>query len=535
MPTITEPKNKKESKGSNNTSPSIKPLLKTCAIATMLGGVLGLSAPGIDQWYIAWLGVAPLIMLIAGSGGVIQATLIGLCFGTGYNLVYDNWLLGLQPLSWLGFNWWQGALLASAACIFMSVHQGLITAMFAFFCRLIPMTSGFLPKKSGKGFAVPTLLTIPLLWVLIHHIIGNAHDALGVPWTMLEYSQYQQHHIIQMASVTGGIGICFLIVMWNTALASLITALWKKKSGKMLLVGSSEHAYYYVLAVALILAGFLSLGFYEQSQNKVVPTLTASAIQGNINIDMQKTEHRYTLSELWRHYAKLVNTAPPGLCVWSEGSLPTYLRSEPSLISDLAQLAAARHLDLIIGSIDRDMAGHPYNAAYGVTSDGKLLEEVYHKRYLVPFGEYTPLLVEYFPAWIKRLTNTPAGGGYTAGKRPVVLHMKQASVAPLICFETLSPEIVASSVRAGGQVLVNVSDVAWFHQSIVGRQMIAFAVMRSVENRRYFIFAANTGPSAIIDSDGYIRRISELNKSDVLSGKVGLNSRVTPFTSWFVF
>jgi len=532
MPTITESK-KKQSKGSKDSSSAKKGLLKTLAIATAFGGALGLSAPGMDQWYLAWIGVAPLLIMVGASTGVIQASLIGLAFGFGYSFVYANWLFGLQPLNWLGFNWWQGALLATAALTFVSIHQGLITAMFAFLCRAIPQTSGFLPKKSGKGFALPTLLAIPLLWVLIHHLIGNAHDALGIPWTMLEYSQYRQHHIIQMVSVTGGIGLCFLMMMFNTAFASLVTAFMKKKSAKMLNAGSHENAYYQVLSVVLVIAAFIAVGFYQQSQNKVAPTITASAIQGNINIEMQKTEHHYTLTELWQHYLNLENQAPSGLCVWSEGSLPAYLRYEPTLVSNLAQVAGKRRQDLIIGSIDRDMAGHPYNAAYGMSSEGTLQREVYHKRYLVPFGEYTPFLVNYFPEWIKRLTNTPAGGGYQAGKRPVVFHFNEAAVSPLICFETLSPEICASAVRAGGQLLVNVSDLAWFHRSICGKQMIAFATMRAVENRRYFIFAANTGPSAIIDSDGNILQISSLEKSEVLIGKVGLNSRITPFTSWF--
>ena len=269
--------------------------------------------------------------------------------------------------------------------------------------------------------------------------------------------------------------------------------------------------------------------------NEVPATLNASVLQGNINIDMQKTEHRYTLPELWQRYTGLARNASAGLCVWTEGALPAYLCLEPTIQSDLKRLAKQKSLDLVVGSIDRDALGHPYNSAYGITSDGSILTDVYHKRYLVPYGEYTPWLVNYLPEWIKRLTNTPSGGGYTAGRVPVVLRFKSGVVAPLICFETLSPELVASSVRAGGQLLVNISDLAWFHGSIVGDQMTAFSVMRAVESRRYFIFAANTGPSVIIDPSGHMQKISPLNKTDLLLGKTGLNSKVTPFDRWFVF
>ena len=141
----------------------------------------------------------------------------------------------------------------------------------------------------------------------------------------------------------------------------------------------------------------------------------------------------------------------------------------------------------------------------------------------------------HFPEWIKRLTNTPAGGGYSSGESPAILDFGWGKVAPLICFESLSPELVASSVRAGGQLIVNISDLSWFHQSFVGRQMIAFSVFRAIENGRYFIFAANTGPSAIIDPGGRIDELSGQDQDLLLVGKVSLCTCATPFTRWFMF
>jgi len=537
MPTISDSPSKKKKKKSGAVSTGVdgKKLFKEYFLIALSGGLLGLSAPGINQWYIAWFGAVPLLIAIATSSGIKQAFLRGFTFGTAYNLVYISWLLGLQPLNWLGFNWWQGGLLASAAWIICSVHQGLITALFATIARLLPITGGFFPKKTSGTFSLPALLAVPLLWILVHNFIGNAHDALGIPWTMIEYSQYKQAYLIQCASIIGGVGIGFLLIMWNTALATLLITFWKKKCSKILNVASHEHAFYDALCTVITITAFVAGGFYVQSQNEVPATLNASVLQGNINIDMQKTEHRYTLPELWQHYTGLVRNANPGLCVWTEGALPAYLCLEPTIQSDLKRLAKHQSLDLVVGSIDRDALGHPYNSAYGITSDGSILTDVYHKRYLVPYGEYTPWLVNYLPEWIKRLTNTPAGGGYTAGRVPVVLRFKSGVVAPLVCFETLSPELVASSVRAGGQLLVNISDLAWFHGSIIGDQMNAFSVMRAVESRRYFIFAANTGPSVIINPSGHMQKISPLNKADLLLGKTGLNSKVTPFDRWFVF
>jgi apolipoprotein N-acyltransferase len=536
MPAITQPKSKKaKAPKKGGSSPLKDKELKTLLALIVAGAFFGLSAPGINQWYIAWFGLAPLLIAVSLSSGFRQAFIRGLFFGTSYCLVYANFLLGLQPLDWLGFNWWQSWLLAGTAWMILCLHQGLITAIFCGLARLLPMTGSFFFKKEKNRLAFPALLVIPLGWVLIHNFIGNAHDALGIPWTMIEYSQYKQHYVIQVASAIGGVGIGFLLVMWNTALAALLLSLWKKKGNTMLAASTREHAFYQLLGTAALLTCFMMLGFYLESQSKVPVTTTASVLQGNINIDMQKTKHRYSLPELLLHYRSLVQRAPAGICVWSENALPTYLRSEQILQMDLGDLARRRQLDMVVGSMDQDSVGRPFNSAYGIARDGKMQTIVYHKRFLVPFGEYTPWLIEYFPSWIKRLTNTPAGGGFAAGKEPVVLSFSDAHVSPLICFETLSPELVASSVRAGGQIIVNVSDLAWFHRSIIGDQMIAFSVLRAVENRRCFVFAANTGPSAIIESDGKIQVRSGLEQPDILIGKVGPSSSLTPFTRWFVF
>jgi apolipoprotein N-acyltransferase len=248
---------------------------------------------------------------------------------------------------------------------------------------------------------------------------------------------------------------------------------------------------------------------------------------------MQKTEHRYTLSELLKQQAELMHRCPPGLCVLAENAVPAYLRNEQAASTGLAALARSRRVDLVVGCLDRDSRGRPYNSAFGIAHDGALLPDAYHKRYLVPFGEYAPAFVEYLPEWLHRLTNTPAGGGFAAGKQPVVLALPSGKIAPLICFEVISPELVASSVRKGGTLLVNLSDLAWFHNSMVGDQMLAFAVVRAVENGRYFVFAANSGPSAIIEPSGRMAVRSQAGRQAVLVGRTANSSEITPFTFWF--
>lgn len=529
MPAATQRQRKKQ-KASHQDSQAERGTIVTLAAA---GAVLGLSAPGFEQWFLAWAGLVPLLLLVVASEGPGQAFLRGAVFALGYNLVYLNWYLGLHPLTWLGFNPWASAALAAAAWVLVSTHQAVVTGCFAALARLLPLSGGFLPRPVEGKLQLPSLLVLPLAWVLLHNKLGNAHDLLGVPWSMLEYSQYRQLPLIQVASLVGGVGIGALLVMSNTAIAGLVATLSRKLAWQSLAARTTGDSIRQLLCVALLVAVVCAWGASRAGREHLKGTLSISVVQGNVNIDMQKTEHRYSLAELLRQQAALMQSCPPGLCILAENAVPTYLRNQRTVAAELAAIARSCRIDLVFGCLDRDSAGRPYNSAFGIARDGTLLPDAYYKRYLVPFGEYAPALVEYMPEWIHRLTNTPAGGGFAAGKQPVVLSLPSGKIAPLICFETISPELVAASVRKGGTLIVNLSDLAWFHDSMIGDQMVAFAVVRAVENGRYFVFAANSGPSAIIGPTGQIAARSPVGKQAVLVSKTANCSEITPFTFWF--
>ncbi len=514
-------------------------------LALLSGAVLGLAGPGntlpaipgigytFSFSFLAWFALAPLLLLTASSKNVWQAFFRGTFFGTAYNLVYQNWYLGLQPLDWLGFNSWQGWLLSVLAWMVVCIHQGLIIGLFSAVAYFVPTTGRFLPEGSKKRTKLPAFFIMPLLWILIVNKFGNAHMALGVPFAMLEYTQYKQISLIQIASVIGGIGLSYLMVMCNAVFATLIANFSQLKSVSALQAPSRKVALYQAFAMTVILIGVLAYGFYQSSTLNFSADIPVSVVQQNINIDMQKTKKRYSIEDLYRIHRDLMATAPRGLSVWTESSLPTYLSREAGLQQNLKELATSRGTDIIVGAMDADQKGRPYNSAYGISSRGTIAANIYHKRYLVPVGEYAPPFLALLPEWAKSMTNTPAGGGFNSGDKPVVFDFAPARVGPLICFEIISPEETASTVREGAEVLVNISDLAWFHDSLLGEQMIAASVMRAVENRRYVVFAANTGPSAVIDPLGRVKDRCAIGKAQVLKGKVGKVSYLSAFTSWY--
>jgi len=503
------------------------------AIAAVFGAVLGLSAPGFDQWYLAWVGLVPLLLLTVSAPGIRDAFLRGLVFGFAYNLVYLCWYLKLHPLNWMGFNDIQSVLVSAAAWIIVSLHQAVIVAVISAGIRFLPLCGGFLPRQVEEKWRAPALLLIPVFWVLMQNKIANAPDWLGVPWTMLEYSQYQVLPVLQSASWIGGIGIGAVIVLFNCAVANVIATLSAKLSFKSLAATTSTAAITQFLIVALMVSAGVAWGFSRMSTPMIGQAQSISVIQGNINIEMQKRTRSFSLAQLMNHYRTLVDRTPAGLVIWTESALPTYLKEERGMLTALSQLSKDGKRDMVIGSLDKDFDGKPYNSAFGIAANGNLMEAVYHKRYLVPFGEYMPRFVKYMPDWIQKLTSTPAGVGFNSGKFPVILHLGNHAVAPLICFETLSPELCISSVRNGGELLVNLSDLAWFHEAMVGDQMLAFSVLRAAETGRYFVFAANTGPSAVIDGSGRIVARSRTGAEEVLRSRIQFSNELTPFTQWF--
>ncbi len=521
-----------------------------CLISIASGLGLGCSAPGIGLWQTAWFCLAPLLFTINFETSLLKTFAYGFLFGLAYNALYLHWYLGLAPLDWLGFNGGQGQLLAWSALFVVAGHQALLIGIFAFVYRLLLSNQLIYAAQVGANKSVLLqMFLVPMLWILLINKLGNAHYLTGVPWSMLEYSQYKQLTFIQIADIIGGIGIGFVLVLVNTLITQLALRIYAgitiyelvrprlslPNIGRFIIHCCSLLPA--VIVCTALLMAINSYGNYCLTNLSYAAPEPVSIVQPNINIEMYKTQVKYTLDQLLALETSMSQQCPPGLCVWTEGALPARLADDPALVDYLKNFARNKQFSLVFGTIDCDKQGNVYNAACGISDQGQLANQFYRKRYLVPFGEYAPAFVQYLPApeLIRSLTNTPAGSGYTSGNQAIVLNLPTKKMAPLICFEVISPELAAASVRAGGQLFVNINDLSWFHQSIIGEQMIACAVLRAIENRRYFVFAANTGPSAVISPLGVIQAQVGQNMRTILISKIDYLSQLTFFSHWFVF
>lgn len=359
--------------------------------------------------------------------------------------------------------------------------------------------------------------------------LGNLHCLLGFPWTMIEYSQYRVCPLIQAASIIGGIGIGYCIVTLNVITACLWATFSKNSNFNSIAYSDKVQAGAQTLSVltAGAIGAWVCYTDAMEFSNSLKPNENVYVLQTNCNTLMTSAQKNSSSSKT---LCSMLESCHDGLCITPEHALGFRLDELPLAKTYFEMLARNQKLNILVGIIRANDRQNHLNSAFGFNSHREQLPP-YDKRYLVPFLEYTPASVVFIKRFLVHAR--PQTRDFESGNKPNVLKFPIGDVAPLICFEAVSPELAAASVRAGGQLLVNLGDQAWFHNSIVGQQMIAFATFRAIENRRYFVSASCSGPSAIIDPLGRTLTISKCSQKSMLSGKIQFISTPTVFTKCF--
>ena len=207
----------------------------------------------------------------------------------------------------------------------------------------------------------------------------------------------------------------------------------------------------------------------------------------------------------------------PDLLVWPESATPFFYQNGGTRAHQVRSVARKQQAYLLFGSpsylrgeSDDDVAY--LNSAYLLSPQAQLLGRS-DKVHLVPFGEYVPLwgmfgLVEKLASGI---------GDFVPGRlQPMALNGHQLGV--LICYEAIFPELARKLVARGAQVLVNITNDAWFGDSAAPWQHLDMARMRAVENRVWLLRSANTGVSALIDPYGRVVAQSRLFEPALVEG-----------------
>jgi len=397
------------------------------------------------------------------------------------------WLRAPSPRSaaWLGFAFGAGLFLVGVSWIYVSLHRfGGMPAVLAgvatlFFCcaynGAFPAAVGYLQARLAIAPAARLMLAIPALWVLAEWV----RTAL-FPWLVLGYSQLDGP-LAGYAPLIGVFGVSFLTAVIAGALVTLAA---RRSRTRLVALGA---------AVAIVAAGG-ALRTIDWTTPYGEP-LVVGLLQGNIPQDLKFVQERYpaTLAT----YARLAESSGARLIVLPEIAIPRFLdQIEPAFLDQLARRVTARAGDVLVGVPVLDRDGRYYNA---VVSLGASPQQAYKKSHLVPFGEFLP------PGfgWVVTVLKIPLGEFARGPEDQKPLAVAGQRVALDICYEdAYGAEIIRPLPEA--TLLVNVSNVAWFGDSLAPAQHLRISRMRALETGRYMLRATNTGVTAIVDPAGAV-------------------------------
>jgi apolipoprotein N-acyltransferase len=322
----------------------------------------------------------------------------------------------------------------------------------------------------------------------------------------------------------GVYGLSALIVAVNAALFEL----WDAASQKR------PFAWKSMLATACVMAGVLVYGTWRVARvdraAEAAPKRVVSLVQGNIDQSVKwvgsfqgETLNRYGNLSL----EALVSR--PDLIIWPETALPFYFLRDEALSAQVLALVRTCGVYFLVGSPSFRTYGsqiHYYNSAFLLGPSGDVLGQ-YDKVHLVPYGEYVPLK-PFFP-FLGKIVE--AVGNFESGEKGQVLSWKTAKLGVLICFEVIFPELARAMAQNGAQLLVNITNDAWFGTSSAPYQHLSMAVFRAVENHRALARAANTGISAFVDPVGRLLDETPLYQEAVRTRAMPMMGQKTFYTS----
>ncbi len=402
-------------------------------------------------------------------------------------------------------------ILSSAVCtLLLSLYLALYTGLFSFMIS-------FLESRSY----VPFFIISPTFWTFLEYL--RTYLLSGFPWGLLAYSQHSFIPMIQICSLLGPYYISFLIVSVNT---SIFTLLKKERRSKMVYLFSFFTAF---LFFTTLFYGLLSLNRDSDKGKKI----SVAIIQASIPQDVKWTEE-YKIKTILKYFEKTNQIkGKVDLILWPETALPFVLEENPEILKGISRLAKERKISILAGALSRDENKRLYNAAFLFDQDGEI-KGIYRKVHLVPFGEYTPL-VKYFP-FLSRIS--VSGEDFTPGRTHKPLDLQDfGKLGILICYEGIFPGISRETVNNGANVLINLTNDAWYDKSSAPFQHFAFYIFRAVETGMYVLRCANTGISAIVDPRGRIVEKSSLFTEETLYGEVFLKNEQTFYVKhgdWFI-
>ena len=476
--------------------------LRTAALALILGAATNASFAPIGWWWLGPVTLAGLIWLWRGAPPRTCA-LAGFAFGLG---LYGT-----------GISW-----------VYVSMHEygampaplaALATLLFAAYLALWPALAGVVQARFAGG--APACLIVPSAWCLTEWLRGWIFT--GFPWLGVGYA-HTDGPLAGFAPVIGVHGINFVVALVASLAVALAAGLARRPpSGppsRWWPPGGPPSRWWHT---ALLIMGVLGAGAALRSVQWAQPhgsPLRIALLQGNIPQDLKFDEGRFDATLAL--YRRLVEAHPATLVVLPETALPRMQHAiPPQFLADLAALSRARGADIIYGVPLAESRDRYFNSALSL---GASMPQRYDKAHLVPFGEFVPWGFR----WFVDAMRIPLGDFTSGSRQPAPMQLGGQRVAVNICYEDLFGEEIIRQLPAA-TLLVNISNIAWFGDSLAPRQHLQISRMRAIESARPMLRATNTGMTAIIDHRGRVPGQLAPFTEGALVGTVQAMQGATPY------
>ena len=461
-------------------------------IAFCAGALNVLAFAPYGWWPLQLLSLAALFWLLSRTGGIRRSALIGWMYGFGWLLFGTCWLyISLHDYGDLPA--WMTVIAVAGLALFLS---GLMAAATGF--------AAWLRQRWQSSPSIHLLLLLPAMFMLAEWT--RAWIFTGFPWVSSGYA----HNAAPLA------GFAPLIGVYGIGLLSAVIA------GALVLLPRHK-------ALALIPIGLLAAGAALHRIDWTAPygkPITVRLLQANVPQEMKFNPDR--VPDTLLQYYRMMTDAPADLIATPETAMPLLLgQLPPDFVPRLATFAQTSHSQLLLGAPISDSAVHYTNSVVGIDPRGNATYR-YDKHHLVPFGEFIPLGFH----WFIDMMHMPLGDFARGEPIQKPLAVKDQWVLPNICYEDLFGEEIAdqlSGEASQSTLLLNVSNIAWFGNSIALPQHLQISQMRTLETGRPMLRATNTGATAVIDQKGHVLNQLPLQSIGVLSASVQGYRGMTPY------
>lgn len=487
------------------------------SLLALISGMAYSAAFAPLNWsFLAWVALAPLFLLVRNRS-CRGAAALGFIWGYGWAATSFFWLREIE--FFIPFA------LAPVLAMFPAVWAALVPFLSRY-C-LIPVNtqlsgSGAVAAARTRGWkhgrTIALAIALAAWWCCVEWVRGWIFT--GLPWNYLAVAQWRNTPLLQICEFTGVHGVTFIIALLNYAIA-LTAAAWIETGFK----GRARRPFVLYLALSVMMLamlwGYRTLLKRRHAEDPVnnprivdlrtEAMLSTLVVQGDIPQcrGATPTQALKALNTYLRLTAEALAEYSPDLVVWPETAVP-YPYLHENIISaayrrGLRELIAKHKTPFIIGSLSTDSdpdggGSRDFNSALLVDADGEVVDR-YDKVHIVPFGEFVPHAdkLPWLAEWIGM------GRGLSRGDKfnPLVLDGK-FRIGINICFEDVFPYVSRGLAKAGANVILVITNDAWYPTSSEPEQHLANCVFRAIETRLPLIRSGNNNCSCVIMPSGVI-------------------------------